>query len=110
MKDWLVSLPDIMESIANEPEGKRYFYPIRHGTMRVGIYAPRGEDPQQPHDQDELYIVETGAGTFVRDDQRRPFKPGDVIFVPAGAVHRFEDFSDDFRTWAVFWGPEGGEA
>jgi len=110
MQDWLVSLPDIMAAIANEPDGKRYHYPIRHGTMRVGIYAPRGTDPQQPHDQDELYIVETGTGTFMNGDQRRPFKPGDVIFVPAGAVHRFEDFSDDFRTWVVFWGPEGGEA
>ena len=25
-------------------------------------------------------------------------------------VHRFVDFSDDFGTWVVFWGPEGGEA
>ena len=29
--------------------------------------------------------------------------------VAAGAVHRFVDFSDDFQTWVVFWGPEGGE-
>jgi hypothetical protein len=24
-------------------------------------------------------------------------------------VHRFEDFSDDFCTWVMFYGPEGGE-
>ena len=110
MQDWLLSLSDIVQSIANEPDGKRFFYPIRHGTMRVGVYAPRSEDPQQPHVQDELYIVESGTGTFVHGDERRPFKPGDVIFVRAGVVHRFEEFSDDFRTWVVFWGPEGGEA
>jgi hypothetical protein len=29
--------------------------------------------------------------------------------VPAGVVHRFEDFSDDLAVWVVFYGPEGGE-
>ena len=48
----------------------------------------------------------------VREGRRasRPFGPGDVIFVEAGAVHRFEAYGDDFATWVVFWGPEGGEA
>jgi len=32
-----------------------------------------------------------------------------VIFVEAGVEHRFEDFTDDFETWVVFWGPQGGE-
>lgn len=35
---------------------------------------------------------------------------GDVLFVPAGVEHRFEDFSDDLAGWVVFYGPEGGEA
>jgi hypothetical protein len=32
------------------------------------------------------------------------------LFVPAGAEHRFEDFTDDLTVWVVFYGPEGGEA
>ena len=32
-----------------------------------------------------------------------------MIWVPAGAEHRFEDFSDDLAVWVVFYGPEGGE-
>jgi hypothetical protein len=24
-------------------------------------------------------------------------------------VHRFEEFSADFATWVMFWGPKGGE-
>jgi quercetin dioxygenase-like cupin family protein len=40
----------------------------------------------------------------------RDFGPGDVLFVPAGAVHRFEGIGDDFATWVFFYGPEGGEA
>ncbi len=86
-----------------------YAEPFTHGTMRLGIYAPRGRDPQQPHDHDELYFVLTGTGTFVNGDEHSTFGPGDALFVPAGVEHRFEDFTDDFATWVVFWGPDGGE-
>ena len=82
---------------------------LGHGTMLVEYYAPRGVDTQKPHTRDELYVVIAGAGTFVNGDDRQPFGPGDVLFVPAGIVHRFEDFSDDFATWVIFYGPEGGE-
>jgi quercetin dioxygenase-like cupin family protein len=45
----------------------------------------------------------------VQGDTRHRFQAGDAFFVPAGQVHRFEHFSDDFVTWVVFWGPPGGE-
>ena len=85
----------------------------RSGTAACGsgVYAPTPpHDPQGPHDQDELYIVIAGSGTFVKGDERRAFGPGDVIFVEAGVPHRFEEFGPDFATWVVFWGPPGGEA
>jgi hypothetical protein len=31
------------------------------------------------------------------------------VFVAAGQVHRFEDFSSDFAVWVAFYGPDGGE-
>ncbi len=37
------------------------------------------------------------------------FRPGDVLFVPAKVAHRFEDFSNGFATWVMFYGPSGGE-
>jgi hypothetical protein len=37
------------------------------------------------------------------------FGSGDMLFVPARMEHRFEDFSDDFATWVMFYGPAGGE-
>jgi mannose-6-phosphate isomerase-like protein (cupin superfamily) len=111
MQDWLLPLADIMARLENTPEGKRFHYPIRHGSMRVGVYAPRApHDPQTPHDQDELYIVISGRGMFLKGSERRPFGPGDLIFVEAGAAHRFEEFDAAFATWVVFWGPPGGEA
>ena len=111
--DWLVTLA--AAKAAPIPEGRRSALLMAHGTMTLRYYAPVGDDPQTPHDQDEIYIVAAGRGTFAlgRDEtslERRPFGPGDAIFAPAGWVHRFEDFSADFATWVVFWGPEGGEA
>lgn len=82
---------------------------LEHGTLELGYYKPDGVDPQQPHTQDEIYIIQSGSGYFVNAGNRLPFEPGEAFFVPAGAVHRFEDFSDDFAAWVVFYGPEGGE-
>lgn len=92
------------------PPGNLAAPALGHGSMIVEYYAPRGVDTQRPHTRDELYVVIAGGGAFVNGAERHPFGPGDVIFVPAGVVHRFEDFSDDFATWVIFYGPEGGEA
>lgn len=88
---------------------KDYGVLLRHGTLELGFYKPDKLDPQEPHEQDELYFIQTGHGYFVLGDERRPFEPGEALFVPAGVVHRFEDFSEDFAAWVVFYGPDGGE-
>lgn len=92
------------------PPGRQSALLLAHGTMEVRHYAPRGRDDQTPHDQDELYVVIAGSGQFVNGDRRHPFGPGDMIFVRAGVAHRFEEFTDDFATWVIFYGPAGGEA
>jgi mannose-6-phosphate isomerase-like protein (cupin superfamily) len=89
--------------------GATYVELLRHGTLSVEIYAPRGVDPQQPHSRDELYVVASGAGEFVCGERRDRFRAGDLIFVPAQVPHRFENFSDDLAVWVMFYGPEGGE-
>ena len=91
------------------PMGERFVQAMAHGTMSVKLYAPQGVDPQQPHKQDELYFIQRGTGELVLQGERHTFGPGTAFFVPAGAEHRFENFSADFSTWVVFWGPEGGE-
>ncbi len=82
---------------------------LEHGTASVELYRPRGTDPQVPHEQDEIYVILSGSGFFVHNDVRQPFEPGEVLFVAAGVPHHFEDFSEDFATWAILYGPEGGE-
>jgi mannose-6-phosphate isomerase-like protein (cupin superfamily) len=101
LDDWLKQLPT--------PEGRRFVTAFAHGSLWVELYAPRGSDPQQPHTRDEVYVVVQGQGFFVNGPERHRFGPGDVLFVPAGVVHRFEEFTDDLAVWVFFYGPEGGE-
>lgn len=91
-------------------EGERFVEAFRHGSMSVEWYAPIGTDPQSPHAQDELYFVQSGHAIFDHDGERRAVSAGDCLFVAAGVPHRFLDFSADFGTWVVFWGPHGGES
>lgn len=81
-----------------------------HGTLSVEIYKPDRVDLQQPHDRDEVYVIMAGFGEFICGKERSKFAQGDFLFVPAGVEHRFVDFSDDFSTWVIFYGPKGGEA
>jgi len=93
--------------------GTPFVQALAHGSLRVELFAPAAagldEDIQQPHAQDELYVVQHGQSGFWLDGQRLRVQVGDVLLVPAGAPHRFEDFSDDFVTWVIFYGPQGGE-
>lgn len=83
---------------------------FRHGSLEIQIYRPTGEDLQHPHTRDEVYVVISGSGFFSDGETRKPFEAGEVLFVPAGIAHRFEEFSEDFATWVLFYGPEGGES
>lgn len=93
-----------------EASGREFIELFRHGSLVVELYRPDGTDRQEPHSRDEVYVVISGTGEFVLGERRQPFQAGEVLFVPAGALHRFENFTPDFATWVFFYGPEGGEA
>ena len=99
--------PELAQRLGTHPRFSEVF---AHGSLSVEIYAPRGHDPQQPHTRDEVYVVVAGSGKFYCDGETRDFAPGELLFAAAGVEHRFLDFSDDFVTWVLFYGPEGGEA
>jgi len=88
--------------------GKLFTEVFNHGTLSVEFYKPEKTDNQTPHDRDEVYIIATGTGKFYNDSVITDFQPGDFLFVPAGIEHRFIDFTDDFSTWVLFYGPVGG--
>lgn len=90
--------------------GKKSVELFRHGSLLLKMYKPEKVDLQTPHSRDEAYVVISGSGYFVNGASRQPFEPGEFLFAAAGVEHRFEDFSADFATWVIFYGPEGGEA
>jgi len=94
---------------AQWPQGEPYAVGLSHGSMSLGYYAPVGHDPQHPHERDEIYIIDAGSGRLRIGAEVHDCMRGDAFFVAAGIEHRFEDFSADFATWVVFWGPPGGE-
>jgi mannose-6-phosphate isomerase-like protein (cupin superfamily) len=100
---------DALAALATHPDGKPFLRLFAHGSLEVEVYRPVDRDLQTPHTRDEVYVVIAGRGTFHCGEDRTPFGPGALLFVPAGVEHRFEHFTDDFSTWVLFYGPHGGE-
>jgi mannose-6-phosphate isomerase-like protein (cupin superfamily) len=103
-----IGLHEAIEQLSQEKEFP-FTALLHHGTMSIEYYAPKEVDLQEPHRQDELYVIASGHGEFYCGDNKMKFKRGDVLFVPAGMEHRFHNFSYDFATWVIFYGPDGGE-
>jgi mannose-6-phosphate isomerase-like protein (cupin superfamily) len=107
----VIRLADAQASIPG-PSGEHAVSLLQRGTLKamlaLGRFAPLPR-PTTPHPQDEIYVIIRGRGVFFHDGQRDPFAPGDLLFVAAGAEHRFEDFTEDLAVWVVFYGPQGGE-
>lgn len=103
-----VTKNDALQELASKSE--LFTNLFKHGTLELEVYKPDKEDLQKPHNRDEVYIIISGSGTFFNNGKRVQFSEGDFLFVPAGIEHRFENFSDNFSTWVLFYGPIGGES
>jgi len=103
------SIADALDAVAKITQGIPSAFVFEHGTLQVKMYRPPKQDLQKPHTRDEIYVIARGSGWFANGTDRYSFGTGDMLFVPAGIEHRFYDFSDDFCTWVMFYGPEGGE-
>lgn len=76
------------------------------GELEIRFTPRPTSGPQVPHKRDEVYIVASGTGAYRVDGRLTKVGAGDMCFAAAHAVHGFEDFSDDFAVWIVFYGPE----
>jgi len=102
----------LADALAKLPtfDGEHSIQVFERGNVRVKLYEPPGQDPQTPHRQDELYFVARGSGVFWDGADRRPVEAGAFLFMGAGMPHRFENFTEDFAVWVVYFGPDGGGA
>jgi mannose-6-phosphate isomerase-like protein (cupin superfamily) len=59
--------------------------------LELGVYVLVAPEPdrQQPHEDDEVYVVLEGSGVLEIEDETVQLKEGQAAFVPAGAEHRF---------------------
>jgi mannose-6-phosphate isomerase-like protein (cupin superfamily) len=71
-------------------------YEIVHESpgLEVGVYVLVAPEPdrQQPHEDDELYIVLEGRGTLEVEDESIDLEEGHSVFVEAGAEHCFTGY------------------
>ena len=67
-------------------------------ASRHFVVRPGGHTPHHSHDYEhEVYIIE-GEGQAECDGETRTVQAGDMLYVPANAVHQFRNDSDaDFR-------------
>ena len=68
-------------------------YEVVHESdgLEIGVYVLVAPEPdrQQPHDDDEIYVVLEGAGVLQVEGAEVPVREGSAVFVEAGADHRF---------------------
>jgi quercetin dioxygenase-like cupin family protein len=79
---------------------------LRVTDLSAGTYSipAGGIDYQSPHTEDEIYIVTAGLARLESGGDVAEVRPGSVIYVPAGEVHRFTDIAQDLAA-VVFFAP-----
>jgi mannose-6-phosphate isomerase-like protein (cupin superfamily) len=89
-------------------------YEVVHTSpgLEIGVYVLVAPEPdrQQPHEDDEVYVVLDGRGVLTIEGESVPVQEGQAAFVPAGADHRFTGY-EGLSVLVVFARPhEAGAA
>ena len=95
-----------------EDSGRPYLEFISVPDLSVGLYVLAAGQPdlQQPHGEDEVYYVVSGAAKITVGDESRDVRPGSVVFVAAHVPHRFHDIAEDLTLFVAFGPAEGSRA
>jgi mannose-6-phosphate isomerase-like protein (cupin superfamily) len=98
---------DELEKKQAEAQGP-YLEFLRRRGMSVGLYSlpAGGEDYQQPHVADEMYVVLRGQGKLRVGDREHAVRQGSVVSVDHGEDHNFFDITEDLNLLVVFAPPE----
>ena len=93
---------------AHQATGVLYHEFLRVPDLNCGLYVlPAGQpDPQQPHDEDEVYYVISGQGRFQAGDEDVAVKPGTILYVASGDPHHFHTITEDLEI-LVFFASQG---
>jgi mannose-6-phosphate isomerase-like protein (cupin superfamily) len=73
-------------------------YEVVHESrgLQLGVYVLVAPEPdhQQPHPDDEVYVVLEGRGTLDIDGERVDLREGHAAFVPARTPHQFVGYEN----------------
>jgi len=82
-----------IEQVRRRLEAGKGGYEIVHSSpgLEIGVYVLVAPEPdhQQPHADDEVYVVLEGSGVLNVEGEAISVGEGQSVFVPAGAVHQF---------------------
>ena len=85
-------------------------YEIVHTSrgIELGVYVLVAPEPdrQQPHEDDEVYVVLEGRGVLEIEGETVELEEGHAVFVPAGADHRFVGY-EHLSVLVIFAQPAG---
>ena len=88
-------------------------YEVAHESpgLELGVYVLVAPEPdqQQPHADDEVYVVLEGRGALEIDGATVPLVEGQAVFVPAGADHRFIGY-ENLSVLVIFARPHEASA
>jgi quercetin dioxygenase-like cupin family protein len=92
--------------------GNHWVEQFRVSDLSVGTYSiPRGGiDDQEPHTEDEIYVVTAGRAVLRAGEDSAAVEAGSVIYVAAGEEHRFTDVAEDFAAIVLFAPAEGARS
>ncbi|MDQ6788491.1 MAG: cupin domain-containing protein [Acidobacteriota bacterium] len=76
---------------------------FRKKRISLVFFAPKEKDYQTFHDEDEFYFIVRGTGELIIDNEKFSCIVGDAFFVAANVKHHFENFTEDFAAWAIFF-------
>ena len=98
-------------ALAQEQGEHAYREFLRGPALSLGLFAPGSgfADVQDPHREDEVYVVLAGRAVLDLDGTRSPLGAGSVVYVPRGVAHHFEEVSEDLRVLVVFAPPPASD-
>jgi mannose-6-phosphate isomerase-like protein (cupin superfamily) len=90
--------------------GELYLEFLRRDSMSCGLYVLEAgaDDPQEPHQEDEVYLVLAGRARLRMADHDQPVGPGSVLFVARTVPHRFHDVTERLSVLVLFAPAESG--
>ncbi len=79
---------------------------LEGATVEVGRYAAGEDTPKNPHTEDEIYQIVSGAGKIRVGDETHAVGPGDVVYVERGLEHDFFDIDEEIVALITFLSTE----